>query len=367
MKNILYIIYLSIFILLTSCGGDVDTPSADGFDRGDLLENATENIIIPTHNNLLSTLTNLQNRFNDFSSNINSDNLSQLRSAWYSSYKAWQYVEMFNIGKAEEIYYSLKMNSYPTNASRIETNLLLPVENIDLDYQDNNLSSQGFPALDYLLYGIANDSTQVLSVYKSENGIKYINYMQLLIQNMISNTNLVISYWNTNKDDFINSTGNTATSSLNMLTNDFIYYYEKGLRANKIGIPAGVWASVLTDRVEAYYRRGVSKELALEALDASKSFFMGKNFITGTQGSSLSAYLNYINTDNNLSEQIINIFDNAISEVGLLDNNFVHQLETNHVDMLYAYDAVQAGVVKLKTDMLSLLSIDVDYFDADGD
>ena len=67
MKHTLYIIYLFIFILLTSCGGEVDTPSGDGFDRKELLENATENIIIPTHNNLLNTLINLQNRLNDFS------------------------------------------------------------------------------------------------------------------------------------------------------------------------------------------------------------------------------------------------------------------------------------------------------------
>ena len=35
--------------------------------------------------------------------------------------------------------------------------------------------------------------------------------------------------------------------------------------------------------------------------------------------------------------------------------------------MLEAYDAIQQGVVYLKTDMLSLMSISVDYMDADGD
>ena len=28
-----------------------------------------------------------------------------------------------------------------------------------------------------------------------------------------------------------------------MLTNDFIFYYEKGFRANKLGIPAGIFSS----------------------------------------------------------------------------------------------------------------------------
>ena len=35
--------------------------------------------------------------------------------------------------------------------------------------------------------------------------------------------------------------------------------------------------------------------------------------------------------------------------------------------MLEAYDALQAGVVLLKTEMLASLSITVDYQDADGD
>ena len=43
------------------------------------------------------------------------------------------------------------------------------------------------------------------------------------------------------------------------------------------------------------------------------------------------------------------------------------QIETNNIDMLYAYDALQEGVVKLKTDMLFNLNISVDYIDADGD
>ena len=35
--------------------------------------------------------------------------------------------------------------------------------------------------------------------------------------------------------------------------------------------------------------------------------------------------------------------------------------------MLNTFDKLQAIVVNLKTDMLSLLSIQVDYIDADGD
>ena len=40
-----------------------------------------------------------------------------------------------------------------------------------------------------------------------------------------------------------------------------IYYYEKGLRANKIGIPCGKWDNyqIYEIGVEAYYKKNISK------------------------------------------------------------------------------------------------------------
>ena len=56
-----------------------------------------------------------------------------------------------------------------------------------------------------------------------------------------------------------------------------------------------------------------------------------------------------------------------MNKIQLLDNNFSLQVNTDNLKMLEAYDAIQQGVVYLKTDMLSLMSISVDYMDADGD
>ena len=71
----------------------------------------------------------------------------------------WQKVEMFNIGKAEEIYFSSTMNVYPANESRIESNVLSG--EYDLSNPNNN-TAQGFPALDYLLYGIGETENEII-------------------------------------------------------------------------------------------------------------------------------------------------------------------------------------------------------------
>ena len=366
---LLFILTISSVLLFSGCSSDPTdqyNPTTDGFNRKAMLENITDNIIIPSYNNLNDKILDLQTSTDNFSQNATNENLTDLRSKWLGAYKAWQHVEIFNIGKSEEIFYTLKMNTYPADASRIEANI--ESNSYDLVNQANNHDAQGLPALDYMLYGLNGDSLLVLDKYLSSEGNKYMTYLDTLVTSMTQNTHLIIEYWNNNRNTFVSSYENTATSSLNMLTNDFIYYYEKGLRANKIGIPAGRYSSgVLTDKVEAYYRRNISKELTLEALNACNNFFIGKSFSSNETGESLKTYLDYINENTTLSDIIISKFENAKDKIEILNNNFVEQIETNNIDMLYAYDALQEGVVKLKTDMLFNLNISVDYIDADGD
>jgi len=368
-QKILFILITTSVLLFSGCSSDPTdqlSPTTDGFDRKSMLENITDNIIIPSYNNLNDKILDLQTSADNFSQNTTNENLTDLRSKWLGAYKAWQHVEMFNIGKSEEIFYTLKMNTYPSDASRIEANI--ESNSYDLVNQANNHDAQGLPALDYMLYGLNGDSLLVLDKYLSSQGNKYMNYLDTLVKSMTQNTHLIIEYWNNNRNTFVSSYENTATSSLNMLTNDFIYYYEKGLRANKIGIPAGRYSSgVLPDKVEAYYRRDISKRLALEALNSCHNFFIGKSFSSNQTGESLKTYLDYINENSTLSDIIVSKFENGKDKIEILNNNFVEQIETNNIDMLYAYDALQEGVVKLKTDMLFSLNISVDYIDADGD
>ena len=161
------------------------------------------------------------------------------------------------------------MNIYPTDINLIETNIING--NYDLN-NNNNFDARGFPAIDYMLHGLDENNEEIINIYL--NNSAYSDYLSSLINSMIYNTNLIIEDWVDFKYDFINSSGNTATSSVNKLTNDFIFYFEKGFRANKFGIPAGVFSiDPLPQNVEAFYKENVSKDLAIEALNACKSFF----------------------------------------------------------------------------------------------
>jgi hypothetical protein len=68
-----------------------------------------------------------------------------------------------------------------------------------------------------------------------------------------------------------------------------------------------------------------------------------------------------------LQDDILDSFDNSMIKLEQLNSNFALQIETDNIKMLEAYDSIQQGVVRLKTNMLSILGISVDYYDADGD
>jgi hypothetical protein len=344
--------------------------SSDNFDRQLMLTNWADNIIIPALEDLSSDLSVLVTDKDAFVASPDESSLSQLRLSWLEAYKTWQYVEMFNIGKAEEINYGFQMNVYPTNIVDIQNNI--NSDSYDLSNVNNN-DAVGFPALDYMLYGLGSTDQEILNAYSSEPNFEdNASYLSALINQMDALTNTVLNDWTTSyRDVFVNSTANTATSATNKLTNDFIFYYEKGLRANKFGIPAGVFSSTpLETKVEAFYNKDVSKMLSLSALDAVQDFFNGVAYNASTSGESLNSYLEYLNTINsgsNLNTIITNKFSAAEIKIQGLDDNLGLQVTMDNTKMLEAYDALQEAVVLLKVDMIQAMNISIDYVDADGD
>ena len=375
MKKIKFFL-LSLFsvFLIIACSSESDeNPNqvAD-FDRSSILKNYAENIIIPRYNDFKLALDNLKSSVDSYVAYPMVSTYDDMHNDWFEAYVKWQHIEMFNIGKAEEIMYFNTINTYPVDELRINENI--NSKRYDLS-NANDWSSQGLSGVDYMLHGIEGNKEKIIQKYVDD--ANYGDYLKNLLVIMTSNTDDIVQDWTTYKDTFVQSSGNSNSSSLNMITNDFVYYFEKGLRANKIGIPAGIYSggNTLPSKVEAYYSsknsfQDISKDLAKEALIASENLFLGKSS-NGVNGPSLKTYLDYIYSADvnkeNLSPIISSNFQKAKEEIDLLDSNFINQTNNDKRKMLNAFDKLQAIVVNMKTDMLSLLSIQVDYIDADGD
>ena len=393
MKKYNLLFALSIFLISTQCSSDLEeidtettitelTASTDNdnsnstsqtavvssFDHEQMLTNWADNIIIPSIINFENSLVKLKNSASIFVNEPSNETLSVLKEEWLNSFLKWQHLEMFDVGLAEEIYYKNRINLYPANVNRIENNI--SNQNYDLN-ASSNFSSQGFNGLDYLLFGIGQNEEEIILKYTLEES-KYGKYFLEIIDKMIELTTQVKDSWDDEfRDEFIKSTDNTSTSSINQVINDFIFYFEKGYRANKIGIPAGRYSDgPLPDRIEAYHGKKYSKILILEATDAIDNFYNGRfsNDITSS-GLSINDYLSYMESDQDdkLAEKINEQLKKIKTKLTELNTDFSEQIRQDNLEMLITFDIIQANVVFLKVNLLQKLNINIDYADADGD
>lgn len=365
-------IIFAVALILASCSNSNDDSGSadDNFDRGAMLANWADNIIIPAYTSFNSKATDLKAKTTEFTTNPTVEKLQELRNTWEDAYISFQHISMFEIGKAEELRFRNRINIYPTDAAQIEGFIANGNYNFDLP---STIDAQGFPALDYMLNGLGSNDDAILSFYTTNsNANGYKNYLQTLSSTIASLSAEVLTSWTAGyRDVFVSNTASSAPGAVDKFTNAYIFYYEKALRAGKIGIPAGVYSNgVLPEKVEAFYKEDISKKLLLESIKATHNFFNGKKFDGTTNGPSFKTYLDYLNTiknGENLSALIDEQFTVAENKANELNPNFVEQIATDNTKMLQSFDELQRNVVLMKVDMVQALNISINYVDADGD
>ncbi len=366
MKRIILALLSLIFIVACSSSDEPKLPQ-DNFDREAMLLNWADNIIMPGYKAYLDDLSVLVISKDAFIGNITKENLSNLKTAWLTAYISWQKVSMFEIGKAETLTLRDFSNIFPTSVDKIETSIASGSYDLALP---STRDQQGFPAIDYLLNGIADNDIDIVAKFNQDKA--FTEYLSLIVDRLYELASQVKYDWdNGYRETFISNSGSSASSSVNKLVNDYMQYYEKTIRAGKIGIPAGVFSNTpLKDKVEARYAITDSRLLYETALKAAINFFNGVHFDNNGSGKSLKSYLNFVHSlgsTDDLATMINEQFELSLDKSSLLDDNFMYQIETNNQAMLETYDALQANVILLKVDMFQALNIKVDFVDADGD
>ncbi|TDD96166.1 imelysin family protein [Flavobacterium cellulosilyticum] len=370
MKKIL-LLTVTICLLIACSSGDTSNGNGDNFDRTAMLTNWADNIIIPSYTAYQAKVQVLLTAVATFNTAPTETNLQVVRSSWTEAYKAYQKTSQFYFGKAMEIHYNEKANTYPTDIVSINSNISSGSYDLELLSQ---YSKQGFPAIDYLINGLGATDANIVSFYTTNtNAANYKKYLTELTTQLKSNIDLVVTNWNTSyRTSYIASNGNSVSSSVNITTNLFVKNLEKYIRSGKIGIPAGVFSSgaLFPEKVEGLYHKTISKELLTVALQAEQDFFNGKHFNSTATGPSLQSYLDYVKavrSGQNLSTIINNQFTAIFTANTNLSTNLSAQISSDNSKMISSYDAIQQNVVYIKLDMMQALNITLDYVDSDGD
>ena len=365
--------FLFLAAVLVSCNSDDTgkTGTPDNFDRGAMLVNWADNIIIPSFEDFSAETQSLSDAATTFSEDPSEANLVSLRTAFEEAYLDYQTVAPFEIGEAENLDYHGFLNIYPADVAAITAKAEANSFNLELPASRDE---QGFPALDFLINGLGNTDSEIVSFYTSEgeNAEGYKNYLTSVANRIDVLTDAVLADWiNSYRDIFVANTSSSSTGSVDKFTNDFVMYFEMDLRSGKIGIPAGAFSgNPVPETAEAYYSEDLSKQLYLQALQSFSDFFNGKHFNSTQTGPSYRQYLDYLNSisgGDNIAAMINGQLTKASQQADALDADLAEQVRTDNSVMLAAFDELQKIVLLLKIDMLQALDISVDYVDTDGD
>ncbi|MGB1042385.1 MAG: imelysin family protein [Tenacibaculum sp.] len=377
MKKIAYIIPVITLLYLFSCSSDDPISGGgndDDFDRVSLTTSWVDNLVLPATKDLKTKLATLNTAVISFTDAPDEAKLTQVRTNLFEAYKVWQHVEMFFF----ESGYTFDMNSYPTDVALITQNINSSTP-VDLTRTVLN-ATQGLPALDYLVSGLAATNSDIIAKYSEA---KYKDYLKLLTARMVTITDDVLVNFEANKEININKVDNTKTSYFSIQINDFVHYTEKGFREKKIATPSGtrnrdifptISVNPSPNFVESVYSPENSKALYLEAYDAIQDFYYGRSYTGNTNTVGLQEYIQALGTtilidgqDKSLDAYIVGLFGDINTANANIGNNFYEQTQDYNPNFDAVFDAIQEFVVATKSNMLDAFNIDVDFVDSDGD
>lgn len=372
MRKFIYIAVVAAtgFVAMQACkksGSDDGGKNGSSFDRKAMLTNLETNIILPSLATFQTNVTALDAATVAFNAAPDATKLTALQTAFKTAYIQWQSVSEYGFGPAEPINYRVSMNTYPASVTQINSNVDAGVYQADLL---TNLAAKGFPALDYLLFGTGADNTAILAQYTTDaKAGNRKDYIAKLTAEMKTNTNTVVSAWNsTYKTTFLNADGTDVGSSAGQLINQLVYDYEL-LKNYEIGVPAGIQSMGTThpEKIQAYYSK-ISVQLATAHLQAIQNLYLGKT--TAGDGLGLDDFLTQGAANNNgatVNTNIKNQITAALAKLQALTDPLSTQIQTNNTAVTATYTELQKLTVLLKTDMTSSLGILITYGDNDGD
>lgn len=356
----------ALFMLLAiACNKTSDdvSPSND-LDRQPMLSNYANNYIVPAYADMVAKLTTLRSNIQTFTNAPDNTTKEAAINSFRAAYTTWQKVDMLEFGPAEDVLLRSYVNTYPVTVSKLDGNI--SSGSYDLETFGSK-DAQGFPAIDYLLNGLD------VSMYTTDaNASNRKQYLLAVVDKMLEKVNKVNSDWATYKENFIANTATDANSSISIMVNNYVMYYERYLRGGKVGLPVGAMTGIAkADISEAYYSQELAKEFVVTALTAVRDFYSGKSYSGASSGEGMKSYLAALGTtDNNgmlMADVVETEMNQAITAVGSLNGTIVEAVNNNRTQVLEAYEEVQDVVPLLKVDMVSAFSISITYTDNDGD
>ena len=354
--NFVYLfVFAAIALMLQACGEEGGESDPEVSDFTNLLTNQIDEVITPTMVAYQTELTNFNSTIQSVTS-MDEVTLSSIRTAFSDAYIAYQSAAVHDYFSTSSIDLVDLTNLYPIDVTILED--LIATESNRFSSGDHERAN-GFPALDYMLYG----PSDVVSYFNEDQ--KRLAFLKSLVGDMKDRADVLTDQWSGLRENFIEADGTSLGSAISGQLNGSIAYYEFNVRENKVGIPIGRIGpndSPITPdgtKIEAYYRSqfdgndAFAIALVRAAVEEMEDLYLG----TTSSGSDGQGYDELLNArdQSSLDTDIKAQFQLIINEL----NGRTSITEDNNTDL---YDAIQGLVTLFKSDMLPVLNVQ----DADG-
>ena len=356
-----FLVFVTVIISCTSESDMMPMPPVEPMDTTavessfeNLLTNQVNEIIIPTAENYQSGMENLFAVVESFVGEVNQNNFELLRAAYLETNLAYQAAAVHNYFATANLDFVNTTNLYPVDVDSLEEFIESETYNFNSAAQQR---ANGFPAMDYLLYGLADP------IATFSDSPKTATFLLELTRAMKERADLNVENWTGSlRENFINNGGLQLGSSISVQLNEIMFYYEEHVRGNKVGIPIGrlgpndtPFASDGT-KIEAYYQSladendNVALAMTRAAIAEMEDIYLG----TGVSGNGIGyddllLDIDQVSLDEDIKaqyEEIYNQIDNRESILG--DENL--------------YNSIQNLVTLYKSDLFPVLNVQ----DADG-
>lgn len=188
---------------VTACGGtvaehgdgDMQKKAAAPLVDQQLLDNAAQQVIIPTYVALVARAGDLVTKIEALAAAPTPATLAAARESWVSARRPWEQNEAFLFGPVETQSYDAAIDSWPLNLSDLNAVLTTSASITPTLVESQPSTQRGFHALELLLYG-ENGSKAAADFNARE-----LSYMQALAVNLKSIATALVSAWRDAIDD----------------------------------------------------------------------------------------------------------------------------------------------------------------------
>lgn len=352
--------FLIILLSLTACKKKAD------FDKAQMLKDISNKVLMPKHQELVTTANTLLSKTTAFANTPNQANLQAAQTAWKTTMDAWSVCEIYNFGLIKDRYLFWLIDKTPTSETNITTILQDSSNLIDSTYiASQSAYSKGLPALEYLLFNA--DANTIISQYTSNpNYERRQILLKELSKNLVQQCSLILNTWAASGENYLatfqSALGDDLQGSISLLSNAMISLTQEIAR-KKLGKPLGKESSdglVHTEFIESPYAL-YSLNIVAKNLEGIQLGF------EAMEGLGLDDYLNHLTENEELTTQILAKLTTAQNQITAISTSLKVALDSQTTAIDAIYQELRNLLILLNTDMANNFGITVLPSDNDGD